>query len=65
MPTKKTGTAAFNQKLSEKRSNAVVKALKEQYGISDDRFTVVNNGDKQQPYPDNNDWNRVTILLSK
>ena len=62
---KKTGTAAFNQKLSEKRSNAVVKALKEQYGISDDRFTVVNNGDKQQPYPDNNDWNRVTILLSK
>jgi len=62
---KKTGTAAFNQKLSEKRSAAVVKVLKEKYGIAESRFTVVNNGDKQQPFSENNNWNRVTIMTSK
>jgi Outer membrane protein and related peptidoglycan-associated (lipo)proteins len=62
---KNTGTAAFNQKLSEKRSEAVAKMLKEKYGIAENRFTVENNGDKQQPYPDNNDWNRISIITSK
>ena len=51
---KKTGTPSFNQRLSEKRSAAVVKVLKKKYGINENRFTVVNNGDKVQPYPDNN-----------
>jgi outer membrane protein OmpA-like peptidoglycan-associated protein len=62
---KRTGTAAFNQKLSEKRSAAVVKVLKTKYGISESRLTVVNNGDKEQPFSDNNAWNRVTIMTSK
>nr|WP_320039164.1 OmpA family protein [uncultured Bacteroides sp.] len=62
---KKTGTAAFNQKLSEQRSEAVAKMLKEKYSIAENRFTVENNGDKQQPYPDNNDWNRISIITSK
>ena len=51
---KKTGTAKFNQKLSEKRSAAVVKVLKNKYGISESRLNVVNNGDKQQPFSENN-----------
>ncbi|SHE51915.1 Outer membrane protein OmpA [Bacteroides luti] len=62
---KNTGTAEFNQKLSEKRSEAVAKILKEKYGIAENRFTVENNGDKQQPYPDNNNWNRISIITSK
>ncbi|WP_353334256.1 OmpA family protein [Bacteroides sedimenti] len=61
----KTGTPAFNQKLSEKRSAAVVKVLTEKYGIDKNRFIVENNGDKQQPFADNNAWNRVTIMTSK
>ncbi len=62
---KQTGTAQFNQKLSEKRSESVVKVLKEQYGISENRVIVNNNGDKQQPFPNNNDWNRVSIIVSE
>ncbi len=62
---KETGTAAFNQQLSEKRSAAVVKVLTEEYGISSDRFIIINNGDKVQPFPSNNYWNRVVIFSSK
>lgn len=62
---KKTGTAAFNQKLSEKRSATVANILNKEYGISKDRFIVESYGDKQQPYPDNNSWNRITIMTSK
>jgi outer membrane protein OmpA-like peptidoglycan-associated protein len=62
---KKTGTAAFNQKLSEKRSAAVVKVLKEKYGIAKDRFIIVNNGDKKQPFAVKNAWNRVTIMTTE
>lgn len=62
---KKTGTPEFNQKLSEERSAVVMKILTEKYGIAKDRIMVVNNGDKQQPFPDNNSWNRVTIMTTK
>jgi len=62
---KKTGTAEFNQELSKKRSESVAKILKEKYGIAENRINIVNNGDKEQPYPDNNDWNRVSIFTSK
>ena len=62
---KKTGTAKFNQELSKKRSESVAKILKEKYGIAEDRINIVNNGDKEQPYPDNNDWNRISIFTSK
>ncbi|WP_321426215.1 OmpA family protein [uncultured Bacteroides sp.] len=62
---KKTGTAKFNQELSKKRSESVAKILKEKYGIAEDRINIINNGDKEQPYPDNNDWNRVSIFTSK
>ncbi|WP_321437035.1 OmpA family protein [uncultured Bacteroides sp.] len=62
---KKTGTAKFNQKLSEKRSAAVAKVLKEKYGINESRFIFENNGDKKQPFSEKNAWNRVTIMTSK
>jgi OmpA-OmpF porin, OOP family len=60
----KTGTPEYNQNLSERRSAAVVKALTKSYGITSDRFNIINNGDKMQPYPDNNSWNRVVIFKS-
>lgn len=62
---KKTGTPQYNQKLSEKRSAAVVKVLTNKYGIDKSRITVVNNGDKEQPFPSENSWNRVSIFTSK
>lgn len=58
----KTGNPEYNQKLSERRSAAVAKALSEKYGISSDRFNIENNGDRVQPFPDNNPWNRVVIF---
>ena len=60
----KTGNPAYNQKLSERRSAAVAKALTEKYGIPSDRFNIMNNGDKVQPFPNNNPWNRVVIFRS-
>lgn len=60
----KTGSPEYNQKLSERRSAAVAKALTEKYGISSDRFNIMNNGDKVQPFPNNNPWNRVVIFRS-
>lgn len=61
----KTGTPEYNQALSEKRSDAVLKVLTDKYGIDKSRIAVVNNGDKQQPYPNENSWNRVSIFTSK
>ncbi len=60
----KTGNPAYNQKLSERRSAAVAKVLKEKYNISQDRFTIINNGDRVEPFPDHNEWNRVVIFRS-
>lgn len=62
---KKTGTAAYNKKLSKLRSEAIADVLVKKYGISKDRLTLVNMGDTEQPYPDNNDWNRITIFVSE
>lgn len=60
----KTGNPEYNQKLSERRSAAVAKALIEKYSISSERFNIINNGDKIQPFPNNNPWNRVVIFRS-
>lgn len=61
----KTGNPAYNQKLSERRSAAVAKALKTKYGISPERFNIINNGDRVQPYPNKNAWNRIVIFRTK
>lgn len=60
---KKTGTAAYNDKLSEKRAKNVANALIKKYNISSDRVTVEWKGASEQPYAENA-WNRVAILFA-
>jgi outer membrane protein OmpA-like peptidoglycan-associated protein len=58
---KKTGTADYNQGLSERRAKAVAKRLTDQYGIPTEKISIEWRGDTQQPYEINN-WNRVVIM---
>ncbi|MDH6355432.1 OOP family OmpA-OmpF porin [Dysgonomonas sp. PH5-45] len=60
---KKTGTAKFNDKLSEKRAKTVAKTLVDKYGISNDRVSVEWKGSAEQPYKVN-EWNRVAIFFA-
>ncbi len=59
-----TGTAAYNQNLSERRAQAVKKALVNNYGISADRLDTQAYGSATQPYGTNN-WNRIVIFGAK
>lgn len=58
---KDTGTATYNQKLSERRAQAVYDILVNNYGISPNRLTKAAEGSSQQPYATNN-WNRIVIF---
>ncbi len=58
---KDTGTADFNQKLSERRAQAVYDILTNNYGISGDRLVKAAEGSSEQPYTTNN-WNRIVIF---
>jgi len=58
---KKTGTADYNQGISERRAKAVAKRLTEKYGIPTEKISIEWKGDTQQPYEINN-WNRVVIM---
>lgn len=61
---KDTGTATYNQKLSEKRAQAVYDILVNNYGISADRLTKSAEGSSAQPY-DTNNWNRIVIFTQQ
>ena len=61
---KDTGTVEYNMGLSERRANAVAKALTDTYGIAADRLTVKWDGSDVQPYS-TNDWNRIVIFTQK
>lgn len=58
---KDTGTSSYNQKLSERRAQAVYDILVNNYGISADRLTKAASGSSVQPY-DTNNWNRIVIF---
>lgn len=58
---KDTGTSAYNQKLSERRAQAVYDILVNNYGISPDRLVKAAEGSSVQPY-DTNNWNRIVIF---
>jgi Outer membrane protein and related peptidoglycan-associated (lipo)proteins len=58
---KKTGTADYNQGLSERRARAVAKRLTEKHGIPTEKISIQWKGDTQQPY-DVNEWNRLVIM---
>lgn len=59
---RKTGTSEYNMKLSQRRAEAVAKILKEKYGIDNNRIVILGEGSNMQPYPDDNDWNRIVIF---
>lgn len=56
-----TGTAEYNQELSQRRAQAVIDALVNDYGISASRLKAQAFGSSEQPYPENN-WNRIVIF---
>ena len=58
---KKTGTEAYNKKLSERRAEAVRDILVN-YGADADRISTEGFGDSEQPYADENNWNRVVLI---
>lgn len=61
---KNTGSAGYNMTLSERRCNAVVKILTEEYGIDPSRLETKAYGCDQQPY-DTNNWNRIVLFRVK
>lgn len=59
-----TGNDRINDAIAVKRAAAVVKALKEKYGIEEARITEDSKGARIQPFSEN-DKNRVTIMVAK
>jgi outer membrane protein OmpA-like peptidoglycan-associated protein len=59
-----TGNDQINDRLAAQRADAVVKVLKEQYGISADRITYDSHGSRVQPFAEN-DMNRVSICIAE
>ena len=59
-----TGNDRINDAISAKRAAAVVKALKEKYGIEESRITEDSKGARVQTFSEN-DKNRVSIMVAK
>ena len=59
-----TGNDRINDAISAKRAAAVVKAIKEKYGIEESRITEDSKGARVQPFSEN-DKNRVSIMVAK
>lgn len=59
-----TGNDRINDAIAAKRADAVVKTLKEKYGIEEARITKDSKGARVQPFSEN-DKNRVTIMVAK
>ena len=59
-----TGNDKINDRLAAGRADAVVKMLKDQYGIAQDRISYDSKGARVQPFAEN-DLNRVTICIAE
>jgi outer membrane protein OmpA-like peptidoglycan-associated protein len=59
-----TGNDKINDRLAAQRADAVVKSLKEQYGIAASRISYDSKGARVQPFADN-DSNRVSIVIAE
>ncbi len=62
---KKTGTADINSRLAKQRAESVTKLFTKKYGIEASRITTSSKGDTVQPFPSDNEKNRVTIVVGK
>lgn len=59
-----TGNDQINDRIAQRRAEAVTKLLTEQYGIAPERITTASKGARVQPFQEN-DKNRVTIVTAK
>ena len=59
-----TGNDKINDRLAAGRADAVVKALKEQYGVAESRISYDSKGSRVQPFAEN-DMNRVSICIAE
>lgn len=59
-----TGNNRINDRLAAKRADAVVKMLKNDYGIADSRISYDSKGSRVQPFAEN-DQNRVSICIAE
>lgn len=57
-----TANPKYNQALSERRCNSVLKYIDQHYGISHDRIDVKPMGDTQRNFDEDFRWNRCVIL---
>lgn len=62
---KGTGNANTNARYAKQRAETVTKILTKKYGIASKRITTTSKGDAVQPFPNDNDMNRVTIVIGK
>lgn len=58
-----TGTAEYNMKLSKRRAEAVAEILQNNYSIAAGRIVIDSEGSSQQPYPNDNNWNRIVLIV--
>lgn len=61
---KGTGKADSNARYAKLRAESVTKLLTRKYGIPASRITTDSKGDTVQPFPTDNDKNRVTIMIA-
>ena len=59
-----TGNDKINDRLAAGRADAVVKALKEKYGVDANRISYDSKGSHVQPFAEN-DMNRVSICIAE
>ena len=62
---KGTGNARLNIGYAQKRAQVITNLLVNRFGIDRTRITTESKGDTEQPYPNQNDLNRVTICICK
>ena len=62
---KGTGNANSNARYAKQRAEAVTNILTKKYGIAANRITTSSKGDTVQPFPTDNDKNRVTVIVGK
>ncbi len=60
-----TGTKEINLRLAKQRAQVVYDRLVKKYGISPDRLTMTSMEGSEQPFKNNNDWNRVVIMTAE
>lgn len=59
-----TGTPEINLRLAKQRAEAVRDCMVNKYGIDASRLSVMSMEGDEQPFKNNNDWNRVVIIVA-